>query len=80
MRAQACRSQRKEWHRNGEQIAVGHFQLDSVTADGDIKAGCHTIAWSEMLRLALLEVPHVVKATFPVPAIATALPLALVAA
>lgn len=72
MRAQACRSQSKAWHRNGEQIQVGHFNLDSVDTEGNIKAGCHTIAWSEMLRLALLEVPHVVKATFPTPALVAA--------
>jgi hypothetical protein len=71
-RAQACRSMGREWHRNGEQIAVGHFQLDSIDAQGNIKAGCHTIAWDEMLRLALLEVPHLVRAPFPVPALVAA--------
>lgn len=41
----------KGWHRNGEQFAVGQFQLDAVNAEG-IVAGCHRIGWAEIERFA----------------------------
>lgn len=40
------------WHRNGHTIRVGHFQVDSIDANGDFKAGCHFIEWSEVERIA----------------------------
>jgi hypothetical protein len=33
-------------------IRVGHFRVDSITAAGDFKAGCHAIRWAEVERLA----------------------------
>lgn len=42
------------WHRNGQTIRCGHFQVDSVAEDGTVKAGCHAIAWSEIERFASL--------------------------
>lgn len=33
-------------------IRVGHFQVDSITAEGDFRAGCHSIKWAEVERLA----------------------------
>lgn len=41
----------QNWHRNGEQCEVGHYQLDAVNAQG-VVAGCHRIAWSEVERVA----------------------------
>jgi hypothetical protein len=42
----------KEWHRNGEQCPVGHFQLDSIDTEGNVWAGCHFIKWPEIVHLA----------------------------
>lgn len=38
--------------RNGQEIPVGQFQLDTVWPNGDIKAGCHRISWPEIERIA----------------------------
>jgi hypothetical protein len=68
-KASRCRRTSTTWHRNGEQLPVGHFQVDAIDAQGNIKAGCHTLQWEEMLRLAVKEIPEQVRATFPVPAL-----------
>lgn len=69
LRAQECRRTGTPWRANGEQIKVGFFALACIDAEGNITAGCHTLEWSEMLRLALKEVPHLVRAQYPVPAL-----------
>lgn len=38
----------RDWHRNGEQCPVGQFQVDTIAASGNIKAGCHFIKWAEI--------------------------------
>lgn len=40
---------------NGRVIRVGHFTVDYITADGDMKAGCHRFAWADMKALAERE-------------------------
>jgi hypothetical protein len=67
LKAQKCRQEGIEWHRNGQQIRVGHFNVDYIDRFGNIRAGCHTLQYEEMLRLAIREVPHLVKATFALP-------------
>lgn len=47
----ACKHRATGWHRNGETMTVGHYQLDSVTPNG-VVAGCHRISWQEMERIA----------------------------
>jgi hypothetical protein len=42
----------KAWYRNGQTIAVGSFQLDSIDAAGNIKVGCHYIERQEIERIA----------------------------
>lgn len=37
---------------NGHSEHAGEFKVDSVSADGTLKAGCHTILWPELERLA----------------------------
>jgi hypothetical protein len=66
--AQACRSKGAPWKTNGHKLPVGHFTVSNIEADGTLHAGCHTIGFDAMLRLAVREVPEVVKACFPVPA------------
>ena len=46
-----CKRRGQEWRRNGETFPIGPFQLDSVTADGTVRAGCHTIAWAEVVLI-----------------------------
>lgn len=47
------KSSGKSWKRNGQTFQIGdHYQLDLLTADGDMVAGCHTIKWSEIERIA----------------------------
>jgi hypothetical protein len=72
LKAQQCRELGTTWHRNGEKVAVGVYQLDAIDAEGNIRAGCHTIGFAEMQRLAIREVPHLVRASFPVPALIAA--------
>lgn len=36
------------WEAGERSIRLGHFQVDRVEADGTIKAGCHTVPWSEV--------------------------------
>lgn len=69
LKAQQCRTLCRAWHTNGEQVRVGVFKVDAIDEAGNLTAGCHTILWQHMLALALREVPHMVKACFPVPAL-----------
>jgi len=48
----SVRERGQEWQRNGATFKVGAFQLDKVTAGGDVKAGCHFIEWAEVEALA----------------------------
>jgi len=48
----ACRAHGKTFETNGHRIAVGHFQIDSIDAEGNVRAGCHLIAWPEIERIA----------------------------
>lgn len=68
-KATQCRSAGKSWKRNGETLPVGHFQVDSIDEMGNIKAGCHSLDYAEMQRLAVKEVPDLVKPCFPLPVI-----------
>ncbi|MFG1227127.1 hypothetical protein [Xanthobacter wiegelii] len=47
-----CRAKGTDWKPNGKSIHVGHFTVDRVYPNGDFKAGCHLIEWSETERLA----------------------------
>ncbi len=41
------------WEKNGHTIHLGEFQIDRIETDGTIKAGCHTVAWNEIERIAI---------------------------
>jgi hypothetical protein len=47
-----CVRKKQAWHRNGEQIKVGDFQLDSISETGNVVAGCHRIHREEIERFA----------------------------
>jgi hypothetical protein len=42
----------KGWHSNGHTIKLGNFCIDSINAEGDVKAGCHLVKWPEVERIA----------------------------
>ena len=42
------------YQRNGHTIHLGHFALDSVDSAGNVRAGCHEVAWEEIARVAAL--------------------------
>lgn len=42
------------WQRNGRRVRVGSYQLDSIEPSGDFVAGCHSINWPEIERVAKL--------------------------
>jgi hypothetical protein len=68
-KAQECRANGTTWQRNGQQIRVGVFNVDSIDAQGNMRAGCHSLKWEEMERLAIREIPNVVKPRFGLPAL-----------
>ena len=51
-----CKKNGTSWKRNGQTFPIGDFyQMDLITADGDMVAGCHTIKWNEIERIAKLQ-------------------------
>lgn len=46
------RASGQAWQRNGATLPVGHYHIDSISEAGDVVAGCHRIAWSEIERFA----------------------------
>lgn len=49
-----CRKENKEWHTNGHTIHLGHFQIDSIDSEGNVRAGCHQVKWPEIERIATI--------------------------
>jgi hypothetical protein len=47
----AIRDGGKAWKRNGQNIRLGHFQLDSIDSKGNVVAGCHYVQWNEIARI-----------------------------
>jgi len=41
----------ESYQHNGHTIHIGHYQVDSISADGTLKAGCHVIAYDEICRI-----------------------------
>ena len=40
------------WHRNGSEIRLATFHIDSINEQGTVKAGCHTVEYTEIERFA----------------------------
>lgn len=49
-----CANNSQSWERNGEQIRLGQYRLDSIDENGTVRAGCHTVEFSEVRHLAAL--------------------------
>lgn len=50
-----CRDRQEPFKTNGRVVRVGHFTVDYISPDGNMTAGCHRFAWSEIERLAKRE-------------------------
>ncbi len=48
-----CLTTNTAWQTNGSQIRLGDFKVDYITEAGELKAGCHFIAWEEIERIAI---------------------------
>jgi len=40
------------WHRNGQQVRLGHYNIDTIEANGDVRAGCHFVKYDEIKLIA----------------------------
>jgi len=49
-----CVKQGKTWQQNGKTIHLGSYRLDRISANGDVKAGCHSVKYAEVLHLETL--------------------------
>lgn len=38
------------WQKNGHRVPLGHFELDSIDEQGNVKAGCHRFSAAEVAR------------------------------
>lgn len=47
-----CREEHKPYQANGHTIHIGHFSIDKVDESGNVTAGCHSIQWTEIERIA----------------------------
>lgn len=50
-----CRERGEAFKANGRTIRVGHFRVDSITAQGDMITGCHFFSWAQIEALARRE-------------------------
>ena len=48
----ACVSTGREYKRNGHTEHAGEYAIDSISAVGELRAGCHTISYAELQKLA----------------------------
>jgi hypothetical protein len=47
-----CKETGETFHANGRSIPVGVYKIDSISADGTLRAGCHTITFEEIENFA----------------------------
>jgi len=50
-----CHQAKQKWKANGHTIKVGYYSIEWIDAKGNLKAGCHKLQYSEMLRFATLQ-------------------------
>ena len=46
------RARGKTFKRNGGEIRLGHYRIESIDAEGTIIAGCHIVKWAAVERIA----------------------------
>jgi hypothetical protein len=49
---QACRGSGRAYARNGHTEHAGTYAIDAISAEGELRAGCHTIPYAELELLA----------------------------
>lgn len=47
-----CMETKTPFQRNGERVSIGVFQIDRVSINGDVKAGCHNVKFDAIKRFA----------------------------
>lgn len=47
-----CKREGHRFDTKAAEMAIGHYKLDHIAPNGDIRAGCHLIPWSESERIA----------------------------
>lgn len=52
----------KGWQANGHTIKLGHYQIDEITPEGTLIAGCHRFQKEEVLRIAKIVAEFYAKA------------------
>jgi hypothetical protein len=59
----------REYHRNGHTIHLGHYSIDSIDANGNLRAGCHLFNKAEIERFAgvLEALPAEPEVSAPIP-------------
>lgn len=59
----------REYHRNGHTIHLGHYAIDSIDAQGNLRAGCHLFNKAEIERFAgvLGALPDEPEVSAPIP-------------
>lgn len=48
----AIRQRGETYQRNGHSLHVGNFVVDSMDANGTVRAGCHTVQWEQIEQFA----------------------------
>lgn len=48
----AMKEKNQAWQQNGKTIHLGHFQIDSIDAQGNVQAGCHFVEWDQIEYIA----------------------------
>lgn len=48
-----CHDRGEGWRPNGHSVCVGHFTVDEITAEGNVRAGCHYITWPHIEAAAI---------------------------
>ena len=49
---EACVLAKREWQTNGHSCHLGHYRIETITADGTVTAGCHVVTYPEIARVA----------------------------
>ena len=47
-----CMATGEAYHRNGHTLHLGPYAIDEIKPNGDVKAGCHVVKYSEIERIA----------------------------
>jgi len=48
---EAVRAAGEPWKRNGHTCHLGHYQIDSIDANGTVHAGCHVVSYKAIERI-----------------------------